>query len=156
MITETIVVDGVEYVWHSYTEPLQILNAEDVNNAQSNISVIKDILASKGYSLSALKSEPASYDSELVKIIDILNAVEYNLDIINGTDAKSVYYGESYRATYDKPAHNTEQIWRWFKSLEDAKSIVTGQKGKWGNLLCNDGYPTIKGKRILTRGDLIG
>lgn len=156
MITETITVNGTQYIWYNYTEPLEILNAEDINNAQSNISVIRRVLISKGYSVDNLKTESASYNSELVKIIDILNSVEYNLDIINSTDVISAYYNESYRAVISGKAHNTEQIWRWFQVLNDILLIAIGEKGKWGCLLCKDGYPTIGGKTILTRGDLIG
>lgn len=156
MTVETFTVDGTEYTWYSYTEPLAILNAEDINNAQANCETIKSILTAKGYSLSELSKETAEYSSPLVKIVDILNAVEYNLDVLNDTDAKSIYYGESYRAVAGGLAHNTEQIWRWFQVLNDTLPIVKGEKGKWGYLLCKDGYPTIKGKKIILRGDLIG
>jgi hypothetical protein len=156
MTVETITVNEIEYTWYNYTEPLEILNAEDINNAQANISTIKAILTDKGYSLAELTTETASYNSELVKIIDILNAVEYNLDVINNTPVRSIYYGESYRAVAGGLAHNTKQIWRWFEVLNDVIKIVTGKVGKWGYLLCLDGYPTINGKRLILRGDLIG
>lgn len=156
MIVETFTVDGIKYTWYNYTEPLEILNAEDINNAQANISTIRAILTDKGYSLAELTTETANYNSQLVKIIDILNSVEYNLDVINDTDVKSVYYGKSYRAIAGGLAHNTEQIWRWFKVLNDILPIAKGEKGKWGYLLCTDGYPTINGKKIIMRGDLIG
>jgi hypothetical protein len=91
-----------------------------------------------------------------VKIVDILNSIEYNLDVLNDTNVKSIYYGESYRAVAGGLAHNTEKIWRWFEVLNDILSIAKGEKGKWGYLLCLDGYPTINGKRLITRGDFIG
>lgn len=156
MTVETFTVDGIDYTWYSYTEPLEILNAVDVNNAQANISTIKAILTAKGYSISDLQTEQANYNSELVRIVDILNAVEYNLDVLNDTDIKSVFYGDSYRAVASGLAHNTEQIWRWFEVLNDILPIVKGEKGKWGRLLCSNGYPTVNGKRLIVRGDLIG
>lgn len=156
MTVEIFTIDGTEYTWYSYTEPLEILNAEDINNAQANCETIKSILTAKGYSISNLSKETAEYNSPLVKIVDILNSVEYNLDVLNDTNVKSIYYGESYRAVAGGLAHNTKQIWRWFEVLNDVIKIVTGKVGKWGYLLCLDGYPTINGKRLIVRGDLIG
>lgn len=156
MTTETFTINGTEYTWYNYTEPLKILNASDVNNAQANCETIKSILTAKGYSFDDFSKETADYNSPLVKIVDILNSIEYNLDILNSSDVKSAYYGESYRAVAGGKAHNTEQIWRWFQVLNDILPIAKGEVGKWGHLICTDGYPTIKGKRLLVRGDLIG
>lgn len=156
MTVETFTVDGIEYTWYSYAEPLEILNAEDINNAQANCETIKSILTAKGYSISNLSKETAGYNSPLVKIVDILNSVEYNLDVLNDTNVKSIYYGESYRAVAGGLAHNTKQIWRWFEVLNDILPVAKGEKGNWGRLLCSNGYPTINGKRLIVRGDLIG
>lgn len=156
MITEKFTVDGVEYTWYRYTEPLEVLNAVDVNNAQANCETIKSILTAKGYNLTELTKETANYNTPLVKVIDILNSIEYNLDVLNEQGVLSIYYGNRFRVIPGGYAHNTEQIWRWFKVLNDILPIAKGDVGKWGYLLCTDGYPTIKGKRILLRGDLIG
>lgn len=156
MTTETFTIDGTEYTWYNYTEPLEVLNAVDVNNAQANCETIKAILTAKGYNLAELSEETANYNTPLIKVIDVLNSIEYNLDVLNDTDVKSVYYGGSFRVVPNGHAHNTEQIWRWFQVLNDILPIAKGEVGKWGYLLCTDGYPTINGKRILIRGDLVG
>lgn len=117
MTVEDITVNGISYKWYNYTEPLEILNSSDINNAQSNIQTIKSILSSKGYEVEELVSSTATPNTQLFDIIDKLNAVEYNLDVINDTITKSVYYGEIYRAVEGNKAHNTEQIWRWFQGL---------------------------------------
>ena len=156
MTVEKFTLNDNEYTWYSYTEPLEVLNAVDVRNAQANCETIKAILTANGYDIAELKNETANYNTPLVKVIDILNAIEYNLDVLNDTDVKSVYYGDSFRVVPNGYSHNTEQIWRWFKVLNDILPIAKGESGKWGYLLCKDGYPTINGKRILIRGDLVG
>lgn len=156
MTVEKFTVNEKEYTWYNYTEPLEILNATDFNNAQSNIATIRDIMTSKGYDLSEVVISPASYNTPLNVIVDKLNSVEYNLDVLNEQGAMSIYYGDSFRVVPGGFAHNTEQIWRWFKVLNDLLPIAKGEAGKWGYLLCKDGYPTINGKRILVRGDLVG
>lgn len=155
MTVDSFTVNGKGYVWYNYTEPLDVLNASDFNSAQSNIETIRDILNNKGYEIPDLDKSTASYNTPLYNVIDKLNAVEYNLDVIDSS-LKSIFFGETYRAVEGKKAHNKEQIWRWFQILNDLKEIAIGNKGFWGYLLCNDGYPTIKNSRITTRGDLIG
>ena len=156
MTTETFEFKGKTYTWYNYTEPLEVLNAVDVNNAQANCETIKSLLTDNGYSIDELSNETANYNSPLVKIVDILNGIEYNLDVLNEQGVLSVYYGDSFRVVPRGLAHNTEQIWRWFEVLNDLLPIAKGEVGKWGYLLCVDGYPTINGKRILIRGDLVG
>ena len=40
-MTEIIInIDGVDYTWYRYIEPLEVLNAVDINNAVSNAKVI--------------------------------------------------------------------------------------------------------------------
>ena len=156
MTKETFTLDGTEYTWYNYTEPIFVLNASDVNNIQSNFETIKALLALKGITISELSKEVARVNTQYVKVVDILNSIEYNLDIVNNEGIKSPYYGESYRAYAGGLAHNREQIWRWVQFLNDVLPIAKGEKGNWSYLLCSDGYPTIKSKRFLVRGDLIG
>ncbi len=157
MITETFTFNGTEFVWYKYTEPLDILNASDINNAQSNIETLKTILdIHVGNYGVGLMVKPASLNTPFSEVVDTLNAIEYNLDVLNTAYTRSVYYGESYSAVAGGKAHNTQQIWRWFQILNDLLPIAKLEVGKWGHLLCTDGFPTINGKRILLRGDLIG
>ena len=155
MTLESFAVNGKGYVWYNYTEPLDVFNASDLNNAQSNAETIRSILIDKGYAVSKMSAERASVDTPYFNVIDKLNSVEYNLDILDNS-LKSIYYIKSYRAFEGRKAHNKEEIWRWFQVLNDLKNIVLGNQGIWGYLLCSDGYPTINGKKIITRGDLIG
>lgn len=156
MNTIQITVDGNSYVWHRYDEPLEVLNAEDINNISDNIAVIETILKFKGYDIKNLKEINASFSSEIVKIFDILNAIEYNLTVINSPNIMSIYYGDAVLKMPTDYAHNREEIWRWIQILEDMLEIVQGIKPKWGALLCTNGYPTINGKKIIVRGDFIG
>lgn len=149
-------IGGSNYLWYRYNEPLEILNASDVNNAISNARVIYTALTEKGYTLNEFREMTATYDTQFVEVVDKLNGVEYNLDVLNDPLIWSVFYGEPVHKNAGEIAHNKEEIWRWFQVLEDMLEIVQGLKGKWGYLICDDGYPTINGKKIILRGDLIG
>lgn len=156
-MTETTVnIGDVEYTWYRYTEPLEILNANDINNAISNAKVIHTALINKGYTLGDIVESVSGYNTQLVEIVDKLNAVEYNLDVLNDPVIVSAFYGKPVSKKAGQLGHNKEEIWRWFQVLEDILEIVQGVKGKWGYLLCTDGYPSINDKRIVLRGDLIG
>jgi hypothetical protein len=113
-------------------------------------------LTSKGYALDEFIESVSDYNTQLVEIVDKLNNVEYNLDTLNKTNAMSVFYEKPVYKVEGETAHNKAEIWRWFQILEDMLEIVQGLKPKWGYLLCTDGYPTTKGKRIVVRGDYIG
>ena len=143
-----------EYVWFNYTEPLEILTATDVKHIKSNIATIRSMLLLKGYEVKSLKEIYAETNTELNHIFDILQNIEYNLDVISDNDVKSIYYGES--KIIGEYASNREDIWRWLQILNEMYNILTGVFPKWQYLLCEDGYPTIDGKRILVRGDFIG
>lgn len=150
-------IDGVKYLWYRYTEPLEVLNPSDINNAISNSKVIYTALQGKGYSfINQFRESFAEYNTQLIEVIDKLNNVEYNLNILNNPTIWSIFYGNGAWKVAGETAHNKDEIWRWFQILEDMLEIVQGLKGKWGYLLCTDGYPTINGKRLIVRGDLIG
>jgi uncharacterized protein YjdB len=142
------------YTWYDYSTALDILNAEDVQRISSNIRIIRSILLTKGYTTDNLNPTDALKTSEFVDMFDILQNIEYNLDIINATDIKSVYYVEP--KTIGEYAPNKEEIWRWLQILNDLYGILIGERARWGYLLCTDGCPTIDGKLIILRGDLIG
>lgn len=157
MIYTQVEIDGNFYTWYRYTEPLEILSADDVNYARSNINVIYQALKNKGYELSDLNSWiVAQQNTPFVEIVDRLNAIEYNLDTLNSPIIMSIFYGKPFSKRGGQLAHNKDEIWRWFQILEDMLKIVQGLKGKWGYLRCDDGYPTINGKRLIVRGDYIG
>jgi hypothetical protein len=143
-----------DYVWYNYPLPIDILNASDINNIQSNITTIRNLLIMNGYTVEQLNEIVASPNLLLKDIFDILQSVEYNLDIINNADAKSIYYIEP--KTIGEYAPNKTDIWRWLQILNDMYLILTGVFGKWQRLRCADGYPTITGKTILLRGEKLG
>ena len=143
-----------EYVWFNYTEPLEILTAADVKHIKSNIATIRSMLLLKGYEVESLKEIYAETNTELNHLFDILQNIEYNLDVISDNDVKSIYYGEP--KIIGEYASNREDIWRWLQVLNDMYNILNGSFGKWQYLLCKDGFPTIDGKKILVRGDFIG
>lgn len=156
MIKISVNIGGSNYTWFRYNEPLEILNATDINNIAWNELVIKTALNNLGYDVPNLSNVSAYFDTQYVEIVDKLNAVEYNLDILNDPTIWSIFYGEPVHKNAGEIAHNKKEIWRWVQILEDMLEIVQGSKGKWGYLLCNNGYPTINGKRLVVRGDLIG
>lgn len=156
-MTETIVnIDGTDYTWYYYSEPLEILNAKDINNVIWDVYVLRTALTAKGYELGGYQTVSASYNTELVNVIDILNAVEYNLTGLNTPTIRSIYYGNAVIKTPLQLAHNKQEVWRWFQIVNDLLEVVQGEKAKWGCLLCNDGYPILKDKKIVVRGDYIG
>lgn len=143
-----------DYIWYDYAVPLEVLNVNDIKNIKSNIVTIKSILLLKGYDVEALREIPTEINTPLNNIFDLLQNIEYNLDVISDNDAKSIYYVES--KTIGEYASNRDDIWRWIQILNEMYNILTGVYGKWQYLLCTDGYPTIEGKKILTRGDFVG
>ena len=143
-----------DYVWYNYSQPIEILNATDVQHIKSNIITIRSMLLLKGYNVEPLYNIIADTNTPLINIFDILQNIEYNLDIISSTDVKSIYYIEP--KTIGEYAPNKQDIWRWIQVLNEMYNILTGEFGKWQILLCEDGYPIINEKNILIRGDKIG
>lgn len=142
------------YRWFNYSKPIEILNTEDIARILSNINTIQSLLYVKGYSVAELYELIPQKDIVFRDVFDFLQKIEYNLDIISDNDAKSIYYGGSKQIGDIAP--NRNEIWRWVQILNDMYNILMGNVGKWQYLACNDGYPTINGKKILLRGEIIG
>jgi hypothetical protein len=151
--TAILTISG-DYTWFEYVEPIEILNTEDIANIQSNITTIRNMLLSNGYSVADLEDEVATKGLHFINVLDFLQNIEYNLDRISDNDCQSIYYVEP--KTVGDMALNKADIWRWVQILNDMYGILSGQFGKWGRLVCSDGYPTIGGKKIVLRGDVIG
>lgn len=145
-----------EYVWYDYPEPIEILNAADVQCIKSNITTIRSMLMAKGYDVEPLNNIEASANLPLGKIFDLLQKIEYNLDIINSFEIKSIYYDEPVFVNVTGYASNKEDIWRWIQILNDMYNILNGTFGMWQTALTTDGYPTIDGKKLIIRGDFVG
>ena len=111
-------------------------------------------MLSKGYEVEPLKEITARVNTPLNNMFDLLQNIEYNLDVISDNSAKSIYYVEP--KVIGDYASNKSDIWRWLQILNEMYNILTGVFPKWQYLLCEDGYPTIDGKKILVRGDFIG
>jgi len=141
------------YTWFNYSEPLEILNTEDIAHIESNIKTIRAMLLVSGRTIPALENVSKAKDTSLLEIIDILQNIEYNLDRINSTDVISVYYKAQF--IVGEYAENRENIWRWIQILNDLYNILNGTFGKWQRLRCIDGYPTIKDNTLLVRGEMI-
>ena len=148
----TMVVDVVgetEYSWYDYTLPLEVLNSEDVFKIKKNIETIRSMLLVKGISVDELLEVSHQKDTQFYKIFETLQNIELNLDIINDNVFKSIYWESP--VIVGEYASNKEDIWRWIRILNDMHDILTGKLGRWGILLCEDGYPAINGKRIVVR-----
>lgn len=143
-----------DYVWHDYSTPIEILNVSDIENIKSNMDTIRKLLVLNEYNVEQLVDVNETYGSQFNEILEILQNIEYNLDILNNNDAKSIYYIEP--KTVGEYGSNKDDIWRWIQVLNEMYDILTGTFGKWQYLLCSDGYPTINGKKLLVRGDIIG
>lgn len=150
----SIITISGDYTWYDYSQPIEILNTEDIKNIQSNINTIRNMLISKGYSVSDLEDAIPDKGTHFVNVLDFLQKIEYNLDRISDNDCESIYYVEPKTVGYT--ALNKTDIWRWVQILNDMYEILSGQFGKWGRLVCSDGYPTIGGKKIVLRGEFVG
>lgn len=148
------VIERNGYNWYFYKSPIKMLESEDINNVSSNIQVIKELLLVKGMQADALRDIEANVFTPFSNVFDILQNIEYNLTAINQNSVKSAYYVDEVQI--GEYASNKDDIWRWVQVLNDLFDILTQEKGAWGYLLLNDGFPTIDGKKILLRGDLIG
>lgn len=143
-----------DYVWHDYSTPIEILNVSDIENIKSNMDTIRKLLVLNEYNVEQLVDVNEAYETQFNGVLEILQNIEYNLDILNNNDAKSIYYIEP--KTVGEYGSNKDDIWRWIQVLNEMYDILTGTFGKWQYLLCADGYPTINGKKLLVRGDIIG
>jgi hypothetical protein len=148
------VIERNGYNWYFYKSPIKMLESEDINNISSNIQVVKELLLVKGMQADVLRDIEANVFTPFSNVFDILLNIEYNLTAINQNSVKSAYYGEA--VEIGEYASNIDDVWRWIQVLNDLFDILTLEKGAWGYLLLNDGFPTIDGKKILLRGDLIG
>ena len=143
-----------DYVWHDYSTPIEILNVGDIENIKSNMDTIRKLLVFNEYNVEQLVDVNETYGTQFNGVLEILQNIEYNLDILNNNDAKSIYYVEP--KTVGEYGSNKDDIWRWIQVLNEMYDILIGTFGKWQYLVCADGYPTINGKKILVRGDIIG
>ena len=143
-----------EYIWYDYPNPIEILNVSDIENIKSNMDTIRKLLVLNEYNVEQLVDVNEAYGTQFNGVLEILQNIEYNLDILNNNDAKSIYYIEP--KTVGEYGSNKDDIWRWIQVLNEMYDILTGTFGKWQYLLCADGYPTINGKKLLVRGDIIG
>lgn len=162
MTTETIVVDDIEYVWYNYTEPIRYLSAQDINNANSNFTVLGEILINKGYNFINYSPGNTYYNNRerFNMVIVALETVESNIErlrFVSGIGGRltSIYYKEKKAVVAGTRAHNTEEVWRWFQIANDLLEIVSGEKGVHTYLRCKDGYPTINGRVLRLRGEKI-
>lgn len=145
--------------WHEYTQPLTILTVEDISNIKDNMDFIKEKIVEKGIPLEELNAVVAEINTPYIKMFDLFQNIEYNLDILNSTSVKSIYWGEP--KSVGEYAPNKEEVWRWLQILNELHDIVMNIVPKWGYLVLTayvekDLVPTIDGKKILIRGDYIG
>lgn len=147
-----VVVQG-DYTWYDYPVPIDILNAEDVRNFHSDMTVLRGLILLRGESLPAFAEVDAQTNTPYRSIRALLQAVEDNLEILNSTPYGSAYYGA--HITFAKYAPNKQQIFRWQQSINDMHNILKGDARMWQTLRLADGYPTIDGKKILIRGDYV-
>jgi hypothetical protein len=153
-----------EYVWHDYSEAIDVLNSQDIDNIKSNMNTIRSMLLLNGDSVASLNVLNNSVDIQYEDMFDLLSNIEYNLDILNGSNeisqARSIYYIEPKAIT--NVASNKEDIWRWIQILNDMYNILNGTFPKWQRLVLiaedEDLFlaPTINDKYIILRGDFVG
>lgn len=142
-----------DYTWYDYPAPLDILNAEDVQNIHADMSVLRGLILLRGDTVSTFTEVDAHTNTPYRSMRSLLQSVEDNLTILNNTQYFSAYYRE--HVEYGAYAPNKQQIFRWLQIINDMHNILTGKTGMWQTLRCTDGYPTINGKRLIIRGDTI-
>lgn len=143
-----------DYIWYQYDEYIDILNYWDLAHIYDNMQALSSILIKKGFSVKPLEPVQVSFETEYAEMFDILQNMEYNLDRLSDNECYSVYYGEP--KTVGEYGENKADIFRWVQILNDMHDILSGDIGKWQVLECTDGIPTIDGKEILVRGELVG
>lgn len=143
-----------DYTWYEYAEPLDILNSEDIEKIHANMLTIRSMLLVNGYAVEALIDVAAAKDIPLTSMRAFLQSIEHNLDRISDNDCQSVYYVGPH--VIGNIAPDKLDIWRWIQVLNDMYNMLSGTIGKWQYVLCNDGYPTINGSKLIIRGDSVG
>lgn len=130
--------------WTQYTEMLDVLNASDFNNLLYNAIHIRDEMFVKDINVGTLKTKTASMNTRLKDVKQLLNNMEYNLDVLNSA-LPSEFYGQPVR--YEEIAPNKLQVWRWIQILNDLYSKVFDETNH-KILQCSNGYPVINGQKI--------
>lgn len=149
--TVQITVQG-SFVWYDYPEPIEILNAVDVQHIDADMSVLRGLIMLTGASVGDFDAVDARVNTPYRSMRGMLQAVENNLTALNNTPYKSGYYGD--HVTVGEYATDRAGIWRWLLIINDIYHILAGDVPMWQALLCADGYPTIDGNRVLVRGEI--
>lgn len=110
--------------FYKYTEPLEVLNTEDMANFQANFNFLKITLKKQGINALFRSLANVKKDTPLLDVRKILNDVEYNLDILN-SKVPSDYYVK--KKQYEHTAPNKDDVWRWVQILNDAHSQLVGE-----------------------------
>lgn len=139
----------LEYVWYEYSSPPEILNTEDLERIYENTKTIHSLLLINDIVVGDLIEIKPSKAAPLSKILEILQNVEYNIDIISNNEYQSIYYGSA--VNVGDSGSNYDDIFRWIRILNDMYNILIGNTGKWAYVLLHDGYPTIEAKKIVIR-----
>ena len=140
------------FVWYDYPEPIEILNAVDVQHIDADMSVLRGLIMLTGASVGDFDAVDARVNTPYRSMRGMLQAVENNLTALNNTPYKSGYYGD--HVTVGEYATDRAGIWRWLLIINDIYHILAGDVPMWQALLCTDGYPTIDGEHILVRGEI--
>ena len=114
--------------FYKYTEPLEVLNSEDLSNFFVNFNTIRTQMVVKGLSVSSFKFPMSGgKNTQLLRVKEILNNIEYNLDVLNDA-VPSVYYVKQKR--YEDIAPNKDDVWRWVQVTNDIYHKLFGDDAK--------------------------
>lgn len=145
-----------DYVWYEYSQPIEVLNAIDLDHIASNIRTIHSMMIEKGFNSPTLEGNiNPSADIKLTEMFDLLRKIKYNVTVIGTGELPSIYY-DYLLQDMGEYAPDKDEIWRWLQILNDLYDMLNGTFGMWQTVLTTDGYPTINGKRLITRGDFVG
>jgi uncharacterized protein YjdB len=145
-----------DYVWYEYSQPIEILNALDLDHIASNIRTVHTMMIEKGFYPRTLEGNiNPNTDTELTEIFDLFSKIKYNINAVGTGELPSIYsnYLSQNMGEY---APDKDEIWNWLQILNDLYDMLNGAFGMWQTVLTTNGYPTIDGKRLITRGDFIG
>ena len=144
-------------MWRDLDLNIVTLEAETVNQVYQNVAYLKDVAESKGITVSALTNPNASYSTQIVTVLYVLQNAEDDVSTINEDVTESIYFDE----------HKTIGMWfrledyqRWVLCLNDLYDIIVNEKGQWGRLYLTQeqGQPfvQIENDDVYIRGDTLG
>jgi len=143
-------------MWRDLDLNIATLEAETVNQVYENAAYLKQVAESKGITVSALTNPNASYSTQIVDVLSVLQNTENDVAVINEDVTESIYFDE--QKTIGS-RFTLSDYQRWVLCLSDLYDILVNEKGQWGQLYLtqeeNQPDVQINENDVYIRGDMI-